>query len=464
MKKILSAVMAVLLIVTTFAACGAPAATSKPEESKAGESAATTEESKAAPAGELDQNEDGTINNPEAVKIEDGNLSFWSLFGGGDGVFMDQIIKDYNAGSPTKAVQSVMLVWGEYYTKLQTAVSAKKGPDIGVSHASKLAELVDQGVIDPIDDYLKELGVDLNTIYSKEAIESVTFDGKVYAVPLDTHAEVMFYNKDILTKAGVKFNAEGGLDIKDAAGFKALLDQVKGFIPEGGSTITMANQGDDPYRIWWATYFQMGGTPLVSEDGKTATLDKAIAGKAAEYVKSLFDEGYILPGIDDSQAFFQSGKAAFAFNGTWGTGAFESTKELNFGAMPFPSLYNGSNACWADAHTFILPVKPSRSPEDGKAAVEFMLGASGEKGGATWAKSGQVPSNSKVIESAAFLDLPYRKDYKSVLTTAVFPTKSVGFGGIKTELIDALNAFWLGDADTAATSDSLNKAIESNLS
>lgn len=79
---------------------------------------------------------------------------------------MDKIISDYNATDPDKQVQPIMLVWADYYTKLQTAVAAGKGPDIGISHASKLPELVDQGVVEPLNDYLDELGVDLSSMYA----------------------------------------------------------------------------------------------------------------------------------------------------------------------------------------------------------------------------------------------------------------------------------------------------------
>ena len=46
------------------------------------------------------------------------------------------------------------------------------------------------------------------------------------------------------------------------------------------------------------------------------TLDMDIAKKAAETVKSLFEDGYIIEGIDDHQQLFQSGKAAFATCGS----------------------------------------------------------------------------------------------------------------------------------------------------
>ena len=106
------------------------------------------------------------------------------MFSGGDGEYFDRVIEDYNSGDPTKQVQSIMLVWADYYTKLQTAVAAQQGPDIGISHASKLPELVDQGVVEPLNDYLDELGVDISTMYPESNLESVTFDGEIYAIPL----------------------------------------------------------------------------------------------------------------------------------------------------------------------------------------------------------------------------------------------------------------------------------------
>ena len=54
----------------------------------------------------------------------------------------------------------------------------------------------------------------------------------------------------------------------------------------------------------------MGGTPIVNDDGTEVTLDTDKAVKAAEFVKSLDDDGYVATGIDDHQKLFQSGKQA----------------------------------------------------------------------------------------------------------------------------------------------------------
>lgn len=55
-------------------------------------------------------NEDGSVNDPSQVEVDENKLVMWSLFTGGDGEYMTKIIDDYNATSPSKQVQSITLV------------------------------------------------------------------------------------------------------------------------------------------------------------------------------------------------------------------------------------------------------------------------------------------------------------------------------------------------------------------
>lgn len=460
-KKLLCVLTAVSIITFSFTGCsGGKNVSTGGAGGTQNQNTVTDSADGASDAATVDVNEDGTVNNPENVKTEDGKLVFWSLFGGGDGEFMDSIISDYNGTNPAMGVQSIMLVWADYYTKLQTAVAAKKGPDIGVTHVSKLPELVEQGVVIPIDDYADQIGVDWSQ-YADASKNSVTFDGSVYAMPLDTHAEILYYNKDILEQAGVALNAGGQLDISSADEFYAILDKIKAVLPDGSSPLALPNAGDDPYRLWWAAYFQMGGTALVNEDGTEVTMNKDIAVKAADFVKGLYDKGYISEGIVDHQKFFQGGQAGLFIGGTWAVGAFEKTENFNFGAQAFPQLFE-NDACWADSHTLIIPFNKDRTEEETKAAVEFIYYVSSQ-GAATWAKSGQIPANKSVLESQEYLSLDYRSSYKSELEKAILPTKNANFYSMKDAIITNLNTIWAGQTDSSAAIDSMYDELELNL-
>lgn len=479
-RKIVASLLSAMLVVGALAGCGAASDSaggkaSTAEATKDGESTKdagstketgsaggkATAETGAEETNVPDVNEDGTVNNPEAVAVDANKLVLWSLFSGGDGSYMDKIIADFNASSPTKEVQSIMLVWGDYYTKLQTAVAVGKGPDAGISHASKLPELVDQGVVQSLSPYLEQMGVDLSTSYAANSIDSVTFDGEVYGIPLDTHAEIIYFNKDIIAKAGIELNADGLLDINGKDEFLAMCDQIKAVLADGASVISFPSSGDDPYRVWWATYFQMGGAPLINDDGTEVTLDMDIALEAANFVKSLYDNGYILEGISNHQQFFQSGTAAFYIGGTWGTGALEQTEALNFAGQPFPQLF-GDASCWADSHVMILPANPERTEEETLATVEFLYSAS-KDGGAIWAGSGQIPSNTEVLASDEYAALPYRSSYKAALETAVLPSKNANFYAMKAGIIESLDLLWTNTADAQTAIESVYAALEDNL-
>lgn len=470
-SKMVAALLAISMIATAgLTACGssddgksADAGTGTENTENAGGGVEDTQDEASGDAAEdtAEVNEDGTVNNPESVKVDANKLVFWSLFSGGDGGFMDEMISNFNATGPEKEVQSIMLVWADYYTKLTTAVAAGKGPDIGVSHASSLPQLVEEGVVQPITEYLDGAGIDMEATFSKASIDAVTFDGEIYAIPLDTHAEIMYFNTDILEQAGVELDANGTVAINNVDDFYAVCDKIKEVIPEGGSVIACTNKDDDPYRLWWATYFQMGGTPLVNEDGSEVTLDKDIAVKAAEFVKGLYDKGYIAEGIDDHQKFFQSGSAGIYTGGTWATGALEQTEELHFVAQPWPQMFD-NKSCWADSHTFVLPTKDDRSEEDTQAAVNFMAHAS-TKEGVTWAGSGQIPAAKEVTESEEYKALPYRSSYMEEVDNAVLPSKVSTFNSMKAGMIESLNTLWAGEADAAAAIDALYDELDTNL-
>lgn len=416
----------------------------------------------AAFAEEVITNEDGTVENPEAVQVDENKLVMWSLFSGGDGGFMDQIIADYNAGSPAKEVQSIMLVWADYYTKLTTAVATGNGPDIGISHASRISNLINDGVIEPLNPYLDELGIDLTESYSEKAIDAVSdADGNIYAVPLDTHAEVLYYNLDILEKAGVEVAEDGTLDIKNVDDFNGICEKIKAVMGEGESAVSITSKDDDPWRVFWATYNQMGGSPILTDDWSAANMDKETAKKAAEFVKSIYDNGYALTGIEDHQKFFQAGSAGLLIGGTWARGALEQTESLNFGEMPWPQLFD-QPAVFADQHTFILPVNPNRTEEESVAAVQFMISASRD-GGATWAQSGQIPACKQVVESEEFLALPGRANLVSILDNAVYSYSCPTTQAIETDMKNSLNEYWAGSIDADTLVDYLVEAIENNL-
>ncbi|MFB5673444.1 ABC transporter substrate-binding protein [Paenibacillus terreus] len=387
-------------------------------------------------------------------------LSFWTLFDGGDGQNMQAMVDEFNKTHPDIVVKNTKLAWGEYYTKLVTAVGNGTGPDVGISHTSRLPDLINQGVVTELDTPGAEAGVDWNT-YNQNLLNAVTVDGQHYAVPIDTHPFIMYYNKKLLKDAGLL--GEDGKPVfeQSADGFVTFLKTLKEKLPAKVTPFALSNTNDDPFRLWWALYSQLGGNDVISDDLKSAAIDKEKGIKAADYVQKLFTEGYIKKNDPDFYKNFQSGTAAIMMTGVWATGTWEATKGLEFGAMPIPKIFD-QEATWGDSHTIILPLTQNEDPAKRKAAMIFADWVA--ENGQIWAKAGHIPSKPSVLEKQEYKDMPYRSDYAEVASVVKFSKQSTKNWQIRDNAeFKFLNEVWTNKMTPAEAMDKMETAIQQIL-
>lgn len=389
------------------------------------------------------------------------SLSFWTLFDGGDGANMQALVDEFNKTHPDIEVKNTKLAWGEYYTKLVTAVGNGNGPDIGISHSSRLPDLIDQGVVTELDTPAADAGVDWNS-YNQNLLSAVTVDDQHYAVPIDTHAFIMFYNKKLLKEAGLL--GEDGKPVleQSADGFVSFLKTLKEKLPAKVTPFALSNNNDDPFRLWWSLYSQLGGNDVISDDLKSAAIDKEKGIQAAEYIQKLYTEGYIKKNDPDFYKNFQSGTAAMTMTGVWTTGTWESTKDFEFGAMPIPKFYD-QEATWGDSHTIILPLTQDEDEAKRKAAMIFADWVADN--GQVWAKAGHIPSKPSVLEKQEFKDMPYRSDYSEVASVVKFSKKSTKTAQIREEVaFKFLNEVWVNKMTPADAMNNMEAGIQKILS
>ncbi|MET3942332.1 multiple sugar transport system substrate-binding protein [Paenibacillus sp. PvP094] len=389
------------------------------------------------------------------------SLSFWTLFDGGDGANMQALVDEFNKTHPDIEVKNTKLAWGEYYTKLVTAVGNGNGPDIGISHSSRLPDLIDQGVVTELDTPATDAGVDWNS-YNQNLLSAVTVDDQHYAVPIDTHAFIMFYNKKLLKEAGLL--GEDGKPVleQSADGFVSFLKTLKEKLPAKVTPFALSNNNDDPFRLWWSLYSQLGGNDVISDDLKSAAIDKEKGIQAADYIQKLYTEGYIKKNDPDFYKNFQSGTAAITMTGVWTTGTWESTKDFEFGAMPIPKFYD-QEATWGDSHTIILPLTQDEDEAKRKAAMIFADWVADN--GQVWAKAGHIPSKPSVLEKQEFKDMPYRSDYSEVASVVKFSKKSTKTAQIREEVaFKFLNEVWVNKMTPADAMNNMEAGIQKILS
>jgi multiple sugar transport system substrate-binding protein len=382
-------------------------------------------------------------------------ITFWNMFGGGEGDFVDQIIKGFNDSQQDVTVKQLRLESNEYYAKLGTALSSGKGPDVAIAHVDRISPFVKAKQIVSVDELAAKVGFDLNQITASN-LQSVTYGGKPYAVPLDTHFHMFYYNKDLLQKADL-LNADGTPKLGEMTpeGFEKTLAQIQAKVPDVQAIAVNTPYFQEPFLNM---YYEAGGD-LLSADMTKAAINNGKALSVLKFYKDLYDKKYA--DLNDKTPWdsFSSGKAAFWFGGVWEAGILLGDESKHIGAMPLPPIF-GSETHWASSHTLVIPSYVSSDKQE--AAAKFMKYFS-EVGGSTWGQAGHVPANNNVTDSQAYQSLPYRSQFIAAQKTVKFAPQTDKYNTIVTTLSESLQNIIFGSVTPEQGLADLEKQINEVL-
>ncbi|NRF94048.1 ABC transporter substrate-binding protein [Paenibacillus frigoriresistens] len=382
-------------------------------------------------------------------------ISFWNPFGGGEGDFVEQIVQSFNVSQRKVFVKQLRLESNEYYVKLSTALSSGKGPDVAVAHVDRMSPFVKAKQIMPLDGLASETGFDFKEI-EEPNLRSVSFNGKPYAVPLDTHFHMLYYNKAILKKVGL-LNEDDTPKLGEASpeGFIRMLTQIQAKVPGVQPFAVNTPYFQEPFLN---LYYEAGGDLLNSDMSKAA-----IHNEKALSVLKFYQQLYAnhLSDLNDKTPWdsFHEGKAALWFGGVWEAGHHLSEKSLPVGIMPLPPIF-GSFSHWGSSHTLVVPAYVTKEKQ--RAAMVFMTYFS-EVGSKTWGLAGHVPANRAVLQSEQYQQLPYRKLFIEDQHHVKFAPQTDKYATIFTTLSEDLQSIVLGGLDPEAGLAALEKKINDIL-
>ena len=380
---------------------------------------------------------------------------WWDFLGGGDGVRMKQLISDFNAeqaGAIT--IDATTLEWGvPFYTKVQTSVAVGEAPDIMTYHASRIPLAVEQGLLSEITPADWEAMGLSQSDYAEATWDAVSIDGKQYAVPLDTHPIVLYYNKDALAAAG-RLNDDGtpmGMDSRE--GFTETLQALK----DNGVTFPLGSVTADGNFMFRTIYSLMG-----QQDGELMTDGEFLAGDngdklanalgvLAEWTNAGLQSTYT--DYPATVALFTSGEAAMMINGVWEvptmTDLHKEGKLFEWGAVELPVIFDHPST-YADSHAFAIPNGNDMSPEKRAAVLEVMGWIS--KNSLFWATAGHIPAYGPVTQSAEYAGMEPNATYSSLTANMIFDPKTP-LAGVAGPIFDVMSTYFVptlnGEMDPA---------------
>lgn len=417
------------LITLLVGACGG--ATTSPAGSTGASVAAPSASAEASASG-------GASAEPSAIagascQAGVAEVKFWTSHTPPDSDVLKRIVDAFNTANPDICVKMMIVPGAETdVAKLLTAIRGGVAPDVYMVDRFTVPQRAAEGV-------LAELPADVAGMkdqYLPFAWAETQFQGKTYALPIDTDARALWYNKDLITAAGedpAQLDISKGpptiatvtkiadkISKKDASGNY----DVMGWMPGGPGPGGSAGAFDQGWHYTWG-FANNGSFADLTACKVTPTDAGVVAGYQFMYdwakahdpqAVSRWVTTNLPPNPPAAQNPFWTGKLGMTISGDWRIAEqakYAPTGNYGFTFIPVPKAGDKS-ATWAGGWSIAL-IPDSKVADQ---AVKFMKYIAGQDGQKVYTKeSKHLPTLNALVQDASLYD-PQHKLFLDLLPTA----------------------------------------------
>ena len=328
--------------------------------------------------GTGDSSGSGSASKPAAskpAKLDPADITLWVGFTQRELKVFKDTVKEFEALNPGVKVR---VVGGINDDKIIAASRGGKAPDVAQSFsADNSGAFCGSGAWVDLKPYLKRDGIN-DTIFPPAPRSYTQFKGTRCALPMLADAMGLYYNEDMLKKAGLDGPPKTVSELTEYA--KKLT--VKN--PDGSLKVV----GFNPVMNWYsntpANFGPMFGAKWTDESGKSSIGSDPAWAKLLTWQKDLIDwYGYdklvkFQAGLGDefsAQNAFEKGKVAMNVDGEWRTAFIaDEAPNLKYGTAPVPvdddnaGLYGGG---YTTGNIAGIP-KRAEHPEHAWALLKFL--------------------------------------------------------------------------------------------
>lgn len=305
----------------------------------------------------------------EEKNAEKVSLQFFHYQSEGQETFT-QIVKKFEDANPNIKVEADLSGGDQYNTILKTKFAANESADIvgvhpGISQAVELAKA----------GYLEDLTSEVFTSSIDEgALRMASYNGKVFALPIDAAYIAAYYNKDIFAKLNINTP-------KTWKDFTDICEKLK------QSKITPIAVGNKDLWVTQLIPYALAPTVIYS---KNINFDKDMYDEKMKFngpewkkvmdmymelnKKGYFNEGQLSTTYDQSLALFAQGKTAMTIMGTWAIKPIKDlNKDIKIGLFILPASDDGNNWASAAVGGMLAVSSESKYKAEAKKFLDFFM-------------------------------------------------------------------------------------------
>jgi multiple sugar transport system substrate-binding protein len=246
-----------------------------------------------------------------------GTLTVWAM--GAEGEKLPDLAKKFQAANPGVTVNVTAIPWDSAHDKFNTAITARKTPDMAMVGTTWMGEFANQNALDP-----KPASIDSSTFFPG-AQKTTEVNGTTYGIPWYVETRVVFYRKDLAAKAGYDQPP------KDWEGLKAM---AKAMQTKAGAKWGIGLQAGGTGS--WQSVFPFAwsnGAQITTSDGKGYNFDTPEMLEAVKYYQSFFTDRIsdkAAPATPTTEPDFVSGKVPMFISGPWEVAGVEKVGGASF--------------------------------------------------------------------------------------------------------------------------------------
>ena len=360
-----------------------------------------------------------------------------SYYSAATGPYFEKMAAEFHKQNPGTDVKIDVVNWDGLLQKLRTDISGGTNSDISIIGTRWLLDFVKDDIAEPLDGYMDP---SFKARFIPPFLQPATIDGKIYGLPIAASARAMYYNKDMLTKAGYP-NGPATWDDVVKASEKMKSTGTPGFGLMGKSTEV------DVY--WYYALWSYGGDVIDSHN--KAAFDSAAGVQALTLYKSMIDKGLTQPGVtnytrEDLQNLFKQGRVGMVITAPFLINqiATEAPK-LDYGIVPVPKGTTSSTYAVTDS---VVMFKNSKVKQAAWKFLDFLF--TKEPRVEFTRGEGFLPTTTAEAQDPYFTNNARLKTFVDLLPTAHFAPTITGWEDTAKAVTDAVQSVYIDKAQPAA--------------
>jgi len=348
--------------------------------------------------------------------------------------FINKLAKDFNETHSDQKVKVTIIPSADFVQKFGTAAAGGNAPDVASMDLVYAPYFASVGALTDISDKVKALP--WKDDMSPAHVAQGKYEGKTYALPFTGDVSVMYYNKDLFTRAGLDPDDPPTTMSEvqaDAEKIAALGNGTYGFAFSG------ACGGCNIFSMTpsvWAS-----GGDVLSSNGMKAQLDSPEVGSVLTMYRDMWKKG-VMPQLVQSDSGSNAGDAFKAGKvGIYNWGDFylssltdkENGAKFDWGVALIPGAHTGETASFAGGDDIAIP-SGAKNPDG---AWEFLKWVTNKKAQQVMADNGVMPIRLDLLKS-----IYTPKDSRNKVFAQAMAKGKVPYSTIENELFNDSNGVW----------------------